>query len=367
MNSEPLPDSSAYPSDGDESVSDILDALLSSEPSHIAPQSSLLDPPAPQSVQAAGSASADAPPPGQSVQAAGSEQAPSLAHDLPSLLPAEAQAHVPSESPAARASPIALRLLQAENHRRGSSSILVRYIPISNANDLFSDVACAGHAMFSRVRRRCIGQGSSASMCIHINPLPPLPGNQCASRGMVSASRIPKERHSLTEALMLEESMPPPLLAPRMSAVLMLPNCPLCRRSSCQCLTDRHAERVQEQLSGLSFAPEELLPSAAELPPDLAALVDSQAGLGLFPDLSDGLSGSDEEFQQDASLIDAPEGGCSALWVLRQPCLLACQWDRWQRTAQLVERAADGRRMSVLRCAGCSAVLHQIATQVSGF
>ena len=55
----------------------------------------------------------------------------------------------------------------------------------------------------------------------------------------------------------------------------------------------------------------------ADLPPSLAALVGGPGAdeLGLFEDDGDGsgLSGSDEEFQQDASLIDAPAGARSMI------------------------------------------------------
>lgn len=62
------------------------------------------------------------------------------------------------------------------------------------------------------------------------------------------------------------------------------------------------------------------LPAAAALPEDLATLLEE--GASLFPDTEGGLSGSDEEFEQDASLIASP-GGSLVLAANAWSCMWA--------------------------------------------
>ena len=94
--------------------------------------------------------------------------------------------------------------------------------------------------------------------------------------------------------------------------------------------TSPNASRVmQEQAAGTSSAAEEASHAAPGLPPELAALVmEPRSELGLFPPSESGLSASDEEFQQDASLIDPPTGGvmvaCNCPPVQPGPCTAVC-------------------------------------------
>ena len=80
----------------------------------------------------------------------------------------------------------------------------------------------------------------------------------------------------------------------------------------------------EEQFSGLSSVTVEPQP-AAELPEELTALTSGpEAELGLFHEAGEVLSGSDEEFQQDASLIDPPAGENSHPYCHQALCLI---WD----------------------------------------